>query len=107
MKKEKQVQENLTVEEVWLAFESDVKKAENLEFAPVTRLRKCSAYVSRIGKWIVLTSYSTIVAILDSETRELYDVLRYRYGYTATSAQHIAKFARDYEVKDRYTWREL
>ena len=107
MKKEKQVQENLTVEEGWIAFVSDVKKPENLEFAPAMRLRKCNAYVSGIGKWLVLTSYSTIVAILDSETRELYDVLRYRYGYTATSAQHIAKFAHDYEAERRYTWREL
>lgn len=103
----KQVQENLTVEKAWAAFESDVKKAENLDFAPAIRLRKCNAYVSRIGKWFVLTSYSTIVAIIDSDTHVLYDALRYRYGYTATSAQHIAKFGHDYIVEERYTWREL
>lgn len=100
---------NLIVEKAWAAFESDVdvKKAENLGFAPVIRLRKCNAYVSLIGKWFVLTSYTTIVAIIDSDTHVLYDVLRYRYGYTATSAQHIAKFGHDYIVEERYTWREL
>lgn len=105
--KKKQIQENLTVEEAWVTFASDAKKPDNLEFEPATRLRKCNAYITCIGKWIVLTSYSTIVAIIDSETHVLYDVLRYRYGYTATSAQHIAKFAHDYSVKERYTWREL
>lgn len=102
----KQIQENLTVEEAWISFTGDVKR-KNLEFSPAIRLRKCNAYVSRIGKWLVLTSYSTIVAILDSETHVLYDVLRYRYGYTATSAQHIAKFGHDYVVYERFTWREL
>ncbi len=107
MRREKQKAENLIVEGAWISFASDVKKAENLDFAPAMRLRSCNAYVSCIGKWLVLTSYSTIVAVLDSETRSLYDVLRYRYGYTATSAQHISKFAHDYEAKERYTWREL
>ena len=103
----KQAQENLRVEKAWLAFESDVKKSENLYFEPAMRLRNCNAYVSRIGKWLVLTSYSTIVAIIDSDTHVLYDVLRYRYGYTVASAQHIAKFGHDYIVEERYTWREL
>lgn len=103
----KQLKVNMAVEKAWAAFESDVKKAENLDFAPPIRLRRCNAYVSRIGKWFVLTSYSTIVAIMDSDTHVLYDVLRYRYGYTATSAQHIAKFGHDYIVEERYTWREI
>lgn len=106
MKKEKQKLENLIVESTWISFASDVKNPDDLYFAS-TRLRKCNAHVSGIGKWVVLISYNTIVAILDTETRELYDVLRYRYGYTATSAQHIAKFAHDYGAKERYTWREL
>ena len=107
MKKEKQKLENLIVEGAWISFADDVKKPGNLDFAPAMRLRSCNAYISCIGKWVVLTSYSTIVAILDSESRALYDVLRWRYGYTATSAQHIAKFAHDYEAKERHTWREL
>lgn len=107
MKKEKQKLENVIVEGAWISFVDDVKKPGILDFAPAMRLRKCNAYVSWIGKWAVLTSYSAIVAIIDSETHVLYDVLRYRYGYTATSAQHITKFAHDYGVKERHTWREL
>ena len=40
----------------------------------------------------ILKSYETYVALYDKETDTFYDVLRYSYGYTATSAQHIAKF---------------
>ena len=60
------------------------------------RLRSCSAEVARIGNWYVLRSYRTIVAIIDTQTDTLVDFLRYVYGYTATSAQHISKFSRDY-----------
>lgn len=107
MKKEKQMQENLKVEEALIAFKSDKYKAEGLEFAPAMRLRKCNAYVSRIGKWLVLTSYSTDVAIIDCQTGVLYDFLRLVYGYTATSSKHISKFAHDYSVLQIHTWREL
>lgn len=107
MRKAEQEKENVRVIEAWDSFVTFVKNADDFAHAPAMRLRTCNAYVSCIGKWIVLTSYSTIVAIIDSETRVLYDVLRFRYGYTPTSANHIAKFARDYEVRERYTWREL
>lgn len=107
MRKAEQEKENVRVIEAWDSFVTFVKGVEDIAHAPAMRLRTCSAYVSVIGKWIVLTSYCTIVAIIDSETWVLYDVLRYRYGYTSTSAQHIAKFAHDYEAKERYTWREL
>ena len=59
-------------------------------------LRSCSAEVARIGTIYVLRSYSTIVAAIDISTDTCYDFLRYVYGYTATSAQHITKFSRDY-----------
>lgn len=107
MKKEKQIQENIMVEEAFASFSLYKQKERNLEFAPAMRLRSCNAYVSRIGKWLVLTSYSTDVAIIDIQTGVLYDFLRLVYGYTATSAQHISKFAEDYSVIERYTWREL
>ena len=107
MRKAEQEKENVRVIEAWDSFVSVVKDADDIGHAPAMRFRSCNAYVSCIGKWLVLTSFSTIVAILDSETRSLYDVLRYRYGYTATSAQHIAKFAHDYEVNERHTWRVL
>lgn len=59
-------------------------------------LRSCSADVARIGTIYVLRSYSTIIAAIDIETDTCYDFLRYVYGYTATSAQHVTKFAKDY-----------
>lgn len=67
------------------------------------KLRSCSASVAdaidcETGEvlYSVLTSYNTVVAIIDHRTDTLYDFLRYVYGYTSTSAQHISKFARDY-----------
>ena len=67
------------------------------------RLRSCSAEVAPVmdaetGKlmYYVLRSYQTIVAAIDVSNDTLYDFLRYVYGYTSTSAQHIAKFGQDY-----------
>lgn len=67
------------------------------------RLRSCSASVAdaidcATGEVLyhVLTSYNTVVAIIDTQTDTLVDFLRYVYGYTSTSAQHISKFAHDY-----------
>lgn len=67
------------------------------------RLRHCSADFVRIGHYLVLRSYATVVAVYDMQNDTLYDFLRYVYGYTATSAQHINKF--DHEVCNRTTTR--
>lgn len=64
-------------------------------------LRNCSAKVASIGHLKILRSYSTIIAAIDTQTNTLYDFLRYVYGYTATSAQHISKFAHDYGYSPR------
>lgn len=56
------------------------------------RLFHCSACVYFTGRYTLLKSYSTIIAVYDGERDILYDGLRYVYGYTATSAQHISKF---------------
>lgn len=79
------------------------------------RLGYCNAYVCVRGEWVALKSYDTIVALFNPATGILYDVLRLVYGYTATSAQHIAKFRS--LMRDRYgyeygglctfTWREV
>lgn len=76
------------------------------------KLRSCSAEVAQIGNWYVLRSYRTTVAIIDTHTDTLYDFLRYVYGYTSTSAQHIAKFSQDYGMgkwgcANRLTYREV
>ena len=82
-------------------------------------LRSCSAEVApaidnETGEvlYYVLRSYRTIVAIIDIKTDTLYDFLRYVYGYTSTSAQHIAKFDKDYGrgkwgCANRVTYRDV
>lgn len=62
----------------------------------VGRLRTCNASVYENGRYITLVSYDTPVAFIDKRERKAYDILRLVYGYTSTSAQHIAKFFSDY-----------
>ena len=75
------------------------------------RLRSCSAYVGETRNFYVLQSYNTIIALIDKTTDTLYDFLRYVYGYTSTSAQHISKFEHDYcqgkwSCAHRFTYRD-
>lgn len=67
-----------------------------------TRLRSCSAEVCETENYYILRSYATFIAVIDKATCTCYDALRKVYGYTATSAQHIAKFATDYPS---YGWK--
>lgn len=76
------------------------------------RLRSCNADVFETASYYVLRSYSTVVAVIHKPTDILCDVLRMVYGYTSTSAQHIAKFSHDYGFgkygcETRYTWRDI
>lgn len=76
------------------------------------RLRKCSAYVCKFGRFYILKSYRTIVAAIDTCDDTCYDFLRIVYGYTPTSAQHIAKFRNDYGAgkcgcTNVLTWRNV
>lgn len=59
---------------------------------PKIRLNHCQAWTQDFEGFTILWSYRTVVAVYDKSTDTLYDVLRGVYGYTATSAQHIAKF---------------
>ena len=68
------------------------------------RLNYCNAYVLDTANYLVLRSYQTDIAIIDKRTGVMYDFLRFVYGYTATSAQHIAKFERLYEPSARFTY---
>lgn len=66
----------------------------------IKRLRHCQAWVYTFvdengHTYFVLRSYGTMVAAV-APTGDKYDWLRYVYGYTVTSAQHIAKFFQDY-----------
>lgn len=58
--------------------------------------RHCKAKVGRCGRYIYLRSYDTVVAFIDITKDTAYDILRTEYGYTSTSAQHIAKFFKEY-----------
>lgn len=74
------------------------------------RLRSCSAWVYETDTYYILRSYNTMyVAITDKRTGQCYDLLRYVYGYTSTSAQHVAKFWHDYSNSKiyRYTYRDI
>lgn len=73
-----------------------------LDHVYVNRLRYCSAHVLIYPRYYVLISYQTPVAFIDRVSGEAYDVLRYVYGYTATSAQHISKFFHDYSCGGYY-----
>lgn len=72
------------------------------------RLRTCNAYVYETEHFFILQSYKTFgVAIIRKSNNQCYDILRYLYGYTATSAKHISKFIRDYGDSSliKYTYR--
>ena len=71
------------------------------------RLRPCSACVYYTDDYIVLQSYATVIAIIDRKTMILYDFLRYVYGYTATSVQHLAKFRKDYKPVKTYSYYDV
>lgn len=60
------------------------------------RLRYCTAWVYETANYYILQSYRTIIAVIDKRTDTCFDALRIVYGYTSTSAQHIAKFKSDY-----------
>lgn len=92
----KHAEQNAINHEVLSALNRFSMETKGVTFGNWVRLRSCSAHVANVLHYEVLMSYQTIVAIIDTDTNTLYDFLRYVYGYTSTSAQHISKFAHDY-----------
>ena len=92
MKKNDQIEINTYVENTV----NDINALLRTYYAPIKwqQLYRCSADTCVVGVWILLRSYSTIVAAYNVESGEMFDFLRLVYGYTATSAQHIAKFCK-------------
>lgn len=90
MKKNEQLEVNAYIENIV----NDIKALISTSDTPImwVQLYHCSAETGAVGDWILLRSYSSIVAAYNFETDELFDFLRLVYGYTATSAKHIAKF---------------
>lgn len=76
------------------------------------RLYSCKAYTYSVpivdydgvvlGIGHVLVSYRTPVALLFDNI--CFDFLRYVYGYTATSVQHISKACKKYGITDKQTY---
>ena len=87
--------------------EISIVSAELGKILSVRRLHKCQAYVYETDSYYLLKSYSTFVAFIRKSDCECFDILRNVYGYTATSAQHIAKFKHDYHAVITQTWREV
>ena len=105
MKKAEQIEVNNFAESVCVNVSEYVN---SYRAGCIGQLRSCAATVYYYNRYFILKSYNTIVAAITPDD-ECVDFLRYVYGYTATSAQHIAKFFADYAPKDapRYTWREV
>lgn len=95
MKKAEQMEINVNIEIEWGKAYPQYLQALCDCVAP-KRLRTCSARVIETEDYYFLVSYSTMVAFISKETDTLYDALRWVWGYTSTSAQHIAKFRHDY-----------
>ena len=96
--------------EVWEAVSKNAENKINAgDYSAKQRLRSCTAYkyyFKREGtpyEIVVLQSYSTVVAMayIDEEDKRIrvHDFLRIVYGYTSTSAQHIAKFKNEMREK--------
>lgn len=71
------------------------------------RLNTCKAWTYENGDFVVLISYNTEVACIDIRTGICYDYLRKVYGYTATSAQHITKFMKNFGATKKVTYRPI
>lgn len=89
MKKELQLKINTEVLNSW----EHAKKVWNTipDNATITQIDHCQCGYIIWGSYIFLVSYSTMVAYIQGDG-VLFDILRLVYGYTATSAKHIAKF---------------
>lgn len=97
MRKQEQININ---NECMKAIEQFNAYSDSNESRNKKRLDYCTAYTMENDRYYVLQSYNTIVAFIDKENGIMYDVLRYVYGYTATSGKHIAKFRRFPHVKE-------
>lgn len=90
-------------------FNTVFNEFERQQCLDIKRLRSCSAWVYETEHYYLLKSYETFVACIIKESNVSVDVLRYVYGYTPTSAQHISKFINDYgnRYAQHYTWRHV
>lgn len=96
MNKQDQIDMN---EDVMHFFNMAVKEYQNARIYgnfTTKQLRYCSAEVIETDNFYLLRSYHTLIACICKSNDTCYDALRHEYGYTPTSAGHIAKFRHDY-----------
>ena len=68
------------------------------------KLFNCSASIIYGDCGIWLRSYRTVIGFIPYNEKTCYDFLRYVYGYTATSAQHIRKFMQKFNIERKVTY---
>ena len=85
------------------AWRKALKSMELSQIQEHSRLRSCTAWVYVNSDYYFLMSHSTIVAAIRKSDGLCIDALRFVYGYTATSAQHISKFFHDFAPYTYYT----
>lgn len=107
MKKQEQLSINNKIEVDMEKCKDEFCATPDNKMPPKIRLNHCHAWTQDFEGFTVLWSYNTAVAVYDKSTDTLYDVLRGVYGYTATSAKHIAKFQRLCNPARVLTYREV
>lgn len=103
MKREEQIAIN---EKAYSIFNSAIEEWHKDGESKRVKLNHCQAEVIWTIHYEILCSYNTIIACIEKSSGTLVDVLRTEYGFTTTSAQHIAKFSRQY-FGDHYTPKTL
>ena len=113
-RKERQLAINKAVESVIPYIDDDLDEwRKNYRPTAWKKFRHCQAKTLETENFIILRSYSTIVAAIEKKYGYCYDFLRYVNGYTSTSSQHIAKFFSDFgrhnfRSEERiFTWRKV
>ena len=104
MTKAEQIRINNEVKEV---YNDLIACIDHFGYKKVGRLRSCNAVVYKTHGYTYLESYGTKIACMGDTDSITYDFLRYTHGYTATSAQHISKFCRDYYSFAKKTYRPI
>lgn len=107
MKKQEQLSINSKIELSLDKYDEVYYATPDDKMPPKVRLNHCQAWTQDFEGFTVLWSYKSPVAVYDKSTDTLYDILRGTYGYTATSAQHIAKFRHLCNPVHVLTYREV
>lgn len=107
MKKQEQLTINAEIERCMDKYNEVFYDTPDYKMPPKVQLNHCQAWLQDFEGFTVLWSYRSAVAVYDKNTDTLYDILRAVYGYTATSAQHIAKFRKLYNPAHVLTYREV